>query len=329
MSMSSGDSHFVPLSQTNDKEAARRILAFGEVLWDVFPNKSVIGGAPFNFSAHYAKLGGEVALVTAVGQDTFGDKALSYMQEVGVVTDFVQKNDYQTGACYVTIDPDGVPSYELRCDMAYDHIVPNHTLWEELLKTKFQAVYFGTLAQRNEESRKTLSTILSRGDIEHVFFDVNIRQHWYSRDVVMQGLTACTILKVSREEAWVFERTGLADVVRDSFSRQEDYYESLARSLAKGFNISSVLFTLDKDGAMVYDAKQNTVYLSEKPSGRVVSTVGAGDSFSAGYMFSFLQGCPVDQCLRKAIILSNYVVQHTEAIPQYSTELKNALGFYS
>ena len=301
------------------------VLSFGEILWDVFSNKRVIGGAPFNFSAHFSKMGGKAGLITAVGSDKLGVDALECIRKMNVSTDFVCINTYTTGACFVSIDQNGIPSYELGQDMAYDHIVPTSAQWNAIRESHAHAFYFGTLAQRNEESRTTVSEILSNCRFAHIFYDINIRQKWFCREVVEKGLNACTILKVSREEAWVFHNLGLLKVKNGDFEQQKDYYWALCRTLAQDYCISTVLLTLDKDGAMVYDSSQDVFHFSRKPKGRVTSTVGAGDSFSACYLYQLLKGQPVDQCLDKAILLSDYVIQHTEAIPEYTNDLKASL----
>lgn len=302
------------------------VLAFGEVLWDVFPGGQVIGGAPFNFSAHFAKLGGKAGLVTALGRDALGDRTLSCIKNSGVSAEFVCASDRPTGTCLVTVDQSGHPSYELSQDTAYDHIALDEKQWDALRASSAPAFYFGTLAQRSEKSRETLSRILADCRFEHILYDVNIRQSLYSREIVRQGLSACTMLKASREEAWVFLDLGLTAVEREAFGSPRDYYTALCRALARDYRIATVLLTLDKDGAMVYSAKEDAVLFSQKSAGEVVSTVGAGDSFSACYLYWLLKGAPPAQCLSRAVLLSSFVVRHVEAVPDYTNELKAALS---
>ena len=298
------------------------ICAFGEILWDVFAEKSVIGGAPFNFSAHLARLGAAVSLVTSVGNDALGSEACRILRSYGVRDDYVQMSGYPTGTCNVILDGNGSPQYFLRPDTAYDHITLTGKQLDNLRRRPFRAFYFGTLAQRNEVSRKTVSSILANGSFEQVLFDVNIRQSFYERPMLEDGLKACTILKVSREEAGVFEETGLAG----AFHNSPDGHKALCRELARKYGIGLILFTLDKDGALVYQSKTDTFFLSEKPRGKVISTVGAGDSFSACFLFYCLSGQPIEVCLNKAVVLSDFVVQHTEAVPAYTKQLRNFLS---
>jgi len=301
------------------------ILTFGEILWDVFPDKSVIGGAPFNFSAHLVKQGADVALITAVGGDTLGVDARRCLREQGVKEDFVMESDYPTGVCIVTVDKNGTPSYDLRRDMAYDHIALSAEQKDTIRRASYRAFYFGTLAQRSEVSRQTVVSILSRCRFDHVLFDINIRQSYYSGPLIEQGLRACTILKTSREEVGVFEETGLVKTARKEFEKEPDYHQALCRELAHTYGIETILLTLDKDGAMVYSSKPDDFIYSEKPQGKVVATVGAGDSFSACYLYHYLNGESAEVCLHKAILLSDFVVQHTEAIPGYPKGLLDQL----
>lgn len=302
------------------------ILTFGEILWDIFPNKWVIGGAPFNFCAHMAKLGADVSFITAVGKDELGEEARRLLVKDGVADAFVIDTDYPTGVCNVTVNAQGIPSYDLVKGVAYDCIHLSDRGWDLLKTTTFDAFYYGTLAQRSENSMKTLSEILSRFSFKHKLFDINIRQNFYTPAVIKKGLSDATILKVSREETHVFQEMGFAETSREHFQDDAGYYSELCRELAHRYYIDTILFTLDKDGAMVYDFQNDACLFSEKPTGKVVSTVGAGDSFSAAYLYYLLRGEPIEVCLNKAIILSDYVVQHLEAIPEYSKALKTKLA---
>lgn len=303
-----------------------KVLAFGEILFDVFGENKKIGGAAFNFSSHLSKLGASVSLVSAVGNDELGKKAISVLKENQVLDDLIGISHFPTGKCQVSIDQQGVPTYHLLRDVSYDNISLRSEQWDAIINKQYNAFYFGTLAQRSEKSRQTLDSILDRCCFEHILFDINIRQCWYSDAVLKRGLNSCTILKVSREECKVFEETGLVNTVINDFQVESNYHRALCRELARVYSIDIILFTLDKDGALVYDVKQDEFYCSEKPHSLVVSTVGAGDSFSACFLYYFLLGEPVKACLNKAIILSDYVVRYMEAIPEYSQELCKLLN---
>lgn len=271
-----------------------KILSFGEILFDVFESTSIIGGAPFNFSAHVKKLGTEAALISAVGRDALGSRALAEIRKYGIDDAYVAQSDYPTGRCVVTLTQ-GTPSYEIVKDTAFDFIpFPENP-------QPADAFYFGTLAARSAVSRNTLFRLLDSLRVREVFFDINIRQNFYSNEVLDKGLCNATILKISREEMGVFGNYQV---------------ETLCAYLTDGHpNIKYILLTLDKDGAYLYDAGQKSGLYSKKPQSKVVSTVGAGDSFSACFMHHYLNGVPVENCLERAIDLSDYVVTKLEAIP--------------
>ena len=303
-----------------------KILSFGEVLWDIYPDKSVIGGAPFNFSSHAVKLGAKVDIITAVGSDELGEKTREIIRHNGVSEELVAETKYPTGACFVTVDENGIPSYELRFDMAYDHIELNSEQCKYLNGEKYDAFYFGTLALRHEHSLKTLKEVLNTYKFSNILFDVNIRQKWYNRDIIKSGLEFCTFLKVSREECQVFCELGLVDSKPENFESKDVFYKALCKELAVKYNIKLILFTLDKEGSMVYSLEDDKILISDKPRGKAVSTVGAGDSFSAGFLCSYLKGDSLEKSLLKATVLSNFVVQNIEAIPEYTPEIAEKLS---
>ncbi len=303
------------------------ILAFGEILWDIFPDKRMIGGAPFNFSAHLAKLGADVSLVTALGEDALGKEARERLLALGVGDAFVGTTPCLTGVCQVSLNSEGKPSYDLVRGVSYDDIRLTEAARERIKKKRFDALYCGTLACREKVSRDTLSELFSLCRFKHILFDINIRQSYYTPEILREGLNRATILKVSREECGVLERCGLLDIDKAAFCSETDFIGAFCRAVADAYGIDTVLFTLDKDGAAVFQG--GVLYFSEKPQSEAVSAVGAGDSFSAAYLYFLQKGEPVPECLKKAVVLSDFVVGHLEAIPAYSDELKTALGIYN
>ncbi len=286
-----------------------KVYVFGEILFDRYPDKAVIGGAPFNFCAHLAKLGGNATLLSAVGADALGQKALKIAQSHGFDLSKMQTNAYSTGVCDVILDDNGVPSYKLLEDVAYDHITLSDAAFAAIKADTPKALYFGTLALRHPDSTQTLRRLLAECDFNEVFFDINIRPPHSSKESILLGLQSCTVLKCSREEAGIFTSLGIT---------KTEYLLPLCKQLTDRFpNIHTVLMTLDADGAFCYDAKADHFTPSAIPKCEVVSTVGAGDSFFAGYVNKFLAGRSVKESLQAAIDLSSYVVSHTEAVPEY------------
>ena len=282
-----------------------KLTVFGEILWDLFDDKKKIGGAPFNFGAHCAKLGMDVSVVSAVGDDELGLLAVNEAEKLNVNTDNILQVPFKTGRCIVTLD-NGTPSYNLVKDVAYDNIpIPDKSCFEA------DAFYFGTLAQRNGVSQNTLKTLLT-GKYREVFFDINIRQNYYSNEMIDDSLKATTIFKISREEIGVLNIDGT----------NEDICKVLKEKYP---NIKLIIVTLDCDGALVFDTLTENFYYSPKPQSKVVSTVGAGDSFSACFLSNYLSGIQINECLKRASLLSDYVVTQLGAIPDYPIELQEKI----
>ncbi len=282
-----------------------KLTVFGEILWDVFNNDKKIGGAPFNFGAHCAKLGMEVDVVSAVGDDELGLLAVNEADKLGVNASNIQVVPFKTGCCLITLN-NGTPSYNLVQGVAYDNIpAPAESCFTA------DAFYFGTLAQRNIASQNTLNQLL-KGNFREIFFDINIRQNYYSEEMIDTSLKATTIFKISREEIGVLGIDGTN--------------EEICKVLKEKYpNLKLIIVTLDCDGAFVYDTNKDEYMYSPKPKSKVVSTVGAGDSFSACFLANYLSGIEINECLKRASLLSDYVVTQLGAIPDYPEELKKEI----
>ncbi len=297
----------------------KRILSVGEIIWDVYPEKQVIGGAPLNFAAHAARLGAESSLLSAVGEDALGDAALRALENFGVGTAWIGRNARPTGQCTVSLDANGVPHYDVLRDMAYDHIRLAPQAQADIRASRFDALYFGTLIQRAPESRAALRQIAADCRPETVFCDVNLRPGCYDAESVRFCLEQATVLKVSMEEEPALRALGLYAVTGDTPC-------GIARALAERFGqLRTVLLTLGKDGAYGYRTENGEDCFQPAVGERVVSTVGAGDSFSAAFLTAHLSGEPLADCMRKAAIVSGFVVAHTEAVPEYPASLYDAL----
>lgn len=297
-----------------------KVLAFGEILWDIFGDKKELGGAPLNFCAHLARLGVQSAMVSAVGGDELGEAARKLADKYGVSTFYVGTAGYPTGYCRVTLNDKGSPSYELVRPVAYDFIEEPTEMLEEICSERYDVLYFGTLAQRSEVSRKTLQTILTTCTFHEVFLDVNIRQNYYSREILDYSLRHATILKVSREEIGIFHNLGLAAAQLSGGDSPSLFYERVCEELNRQYGLKLIIITLDKDGALAYRPGEDLLY-SEKPVNKAVSTVGAGDSFSAAFLQSYGRGELLERSLEKAVLLSDFVVTRHGAIPDYPLEL--------
>lgn len=300
-------------------------FAFGEVLWDVYPTEKYIGGAPFNFATHLSYLNANAYLISAVGNDELGEQTVKSVKANGISADFLSHNDYITGECTVTLEG-AIPKYDLKTDTAYDNIALTDEMKEMLKGYTDKSLYFGTLAMRSSVSGNTLRELVTDYEWKNIYYDINIRKPNYSKENILFGLKSCTVFKFSREEAPIFNELELTSVKKDDFSLQTEYFKSLCTDLAQKYNIEDVVMTLDKDGAAVYNKSTDKFVLSEKSDVKVVSTVGAGDSFFATFSYFKDKNEDVADCINKAVLVSGYVCTKTESAPQYTDELKRKIG---
>lgn len=283
-------------------------LVFGEVLWDIYPDARYIGGAPLNFAAHLSKLGNDVTFMTGVGNDKLGDRALEIINAFGVNTELaVVVNGKETGKCYVSFDENHSPSYRILDDTACDYIsVHNNADY-------FDVLYFGTLALRNEYNRLSIEKLLKNNKLKQVFVDINIRPPFYSDETIIFALQSATIVKISLEELLVVSAACGIDFLED--------YKACAKALSKKFNnLKLVIITLGADGSYCFDRENGNEYSADCVKVPVVSTVGAGDSFSAAFLHKYLMDCDVKVCLDYASKVSAFVVSSSQTVPEYDPE---------
>lgn len=268
------------------------IVAYGEILWDVIGGVPHIGGAPFNFSAHAARCGLKSAIVSAVGDDELGRRALEAASGFGVDTSgvFVHPN-LPTGTVNVTL-AGGIPSYEIVRPAAWDEI----EFHEIGGKEGPRAFYFGTLAQRSPVSAATLERMLGAYGSALVFFDVNLRQDFWSVEIVEKGLVHTDILKVNDEE---MRRLGFApELLFARFPRLETVVETRGAAGCRVTSRTGEAF----DSPAIED-------------GPVVDTIGAGDSFSAAFLAAVLRGESLVAAAEAGNRLAGKVASRAGAIP--------------
>lgn len=282
----------------------KKVLVFGEIIWDVFDDKAEIGGAPFNLSAHISSLGHKVDMVSALGDDELGREARNHLEKWGVGGKYVHAVDVPTGFCKVTLDKEGHPSYDLASGVAYDNI-PITDPCEE-----YDALAFGSLAIREYASYKALKNLLNK-KYRTVFYDVNVRMpHFYS-GLAKELIGYVDILKLSREEALELKMGNTPE-------------EVCLNVLERYKNVEQVLLTCDKDGAILYHREKGKI-ISPMPKSKPLSTVGAGDSFSACYLANYLNGVEPEKCLERAVGLSDYVITKLGAVMEIPAELKKTI----
>ena len=282
-----------------------KYLVFGETIWDVYPDKSVIGGAAYNFAAHAALMGADVQFVTGVGDDDLGREAVELMKSYGIGTDFVCVNGKGTGRCIVTLGENGIPSYDVLTDTAYDNIEADDAFIEKIRAYSPDVFYFNTLCQRSPVSEKSIRKVLDSVQFSHIFTDVNVRVGCCNPISLDLCMSRSDIVKISDEEAHTLADYGL--IGNGKF----------AEEVKKAYpNIRLLVYTMGENGSIVYDFANDKEYHSGKPKPvEVVSTVGAGDCYSAAFLHSILSGRSIEESIRIAADRACVVVANTEAIP--------------
>ncbi len=289
-----------------------KILTFGEIIWDIFGEERHIGGAGLNFAAHAARCGAESSLLSAVGRDALGENALSALSASLVDTEHIQKKERPTGTCLVTLDKSGIPSYHVTEGTAYDAITLSEEDIGRLRCERFDVLCFGTLIQRSPTSRAALRKLCESLSFEEIVCDINLRDGCYDKDSILFCLNHATILKLSDEEEPILREMGLYKV-------KKPMPHTIATAIAAKFpGIKTVLLTCGAKGCLCYSAETKTAYFKKAEAVTVASTVGAGDSFLAGFVVTRLSGHGDEAATRFASALSGFVVSRTEAVPAYS-----------
>ena len=289
----------------------RYIVGIGEALWDVLPEGAKLGGAPANFAFHAGQFGFPAVAVSALGDDKLGHDAMAEF-DAKHLEDEMAIVDYPTGTVDVTLDAAGVPSYEIKTGVAWDNIVLTKRMKQ--ISAHAQAVCWGSLAQRSPVSHKSIvEFVKSTPDDCLKIFDINLRQHFYTREVIEQSLKLCDILKINDDElVIVTELLGLsgadeAEKCRDLLSRYSEY------------GIKMVVLTCGINGSYVFTRDEQS--FCDTPKVEVADTVGAGDSFTGTFVASLLSGKTMREAHNRAVKVSAYVCTQNGAMPQLPKEL--------
>jgi fructokinase len=253
------------------------IVGLGEVLWDMFPERKVLGGAPANFAYHASQFSFNCYVASAVGRDLLGKEILKELAKKKLKP-LIESVDYPTGTVQVTLNARGAPQYEICENSAWDNI-PFTKRMEELAPN-CGAVYFGTLAQRSEASQETIHRFLKLVPKDaYKIFDVNLRQTFFNKEIISQSLRLCNILKMNEEElveiAHIFGFTGMSE-------------QDMCLCLLKIYDLKYVVETKGEFGSYVF-AKDETSYL-DAPKIQVADTVGAGDAWAGAFAAALLHG---------------------------------------
>ena len=290
------------------------VVGMGEALWDVLPEGKKIGGAPANFAYHVSQFGLPSRVVSAVGEDKLGAEILDNFREKKLNC-MIEQVPYPTGTVQVELDAEGVPCYDIKEGVAWDNIPYTNAL--EGLAHCTRAVCFGSLAQRSIVSRETINRFLDAMPVTDEtlkIFDVNLRQGFYTKEILCNSFQKCNMLKINDEE--------LVTVSRMFGYPGIDLQDKCWILLAK-YNLKMLILTCGVNGSYVFTP--GNVSFVETPKVEVADTVGAGDSFTATFVAALLKGMSITEAHRLAVDVSAFVCTQNGAMPVIPDYLKERM----
>jgi len=303
------------------------IVGLGEVLFDCLPDGKKLGGAPANFAYHVSQFGLNGLAISAIGNDADGQEIVSLLNEQGA-QHHLETVDYPTGTVQVTLSGNGIPQYDICLGVAYDNI-PWTPALEEIAKDT-RAVCFGSLAQRTAVSRATiqkfLDTMPKLGTLR--VFDINLRQNWYSKEIIEESLNRCNVLKINDEEiVKVAKMLDLGDIRDINLAQTESEallqpvdFEDQIRDLIRIYDLDMVVLTCGAYGSYVVTPTEMS--FQGTPKVTVADTVGAGDSFTATFVACILNGKPLKVAHETAVRVSAFVCTQHGAMPIIPEDIK-------
>ena len=291
-------------------EQKRYVVGLGEVLWDVLPEGKKLGGAPANFAYHAGQFLGQnnTIAISALGEDRLADETIDALREHGL-NDLLPRVPYPTGTVQVQLDEQGIPTYDIRENVAWDNIPFDDDI--AAIARNCRAVCFGSLAQRNIVSRDTIHRFLDATPDDCVkIFDINLRQQFYTKEILKESLLRCNILKINDEELVLIGRM---------FGYPGLDIENKCWLILGKYNLDMLVLTCGTNGSYVFTPGQMS--LQKTPKVEVADTVGAGDSFTGSFCAAILSGKPVTEAHKLAVEVSAFVCTQNGAMPTLPPEL--------
>ncbi len=291
-----------------------KIVGIGEVLWDLLPSGMKLGGAPANFACHAHALGAQACVVTRVGNDGFGDDIFKRLEGQGIGCGTVQVDPTAaTGMVTVTLSEAGIPQYIIHENAAWDRL--EVTSAAKTAINEADAVCFGSLAQRSELARASIQQLVATAPVGTLrIFDINLRQKYFTPEIIEQSLRLANVLKLNDGELPVLaEQFGLTGSTRE-----------MIQALAGRFELDVVALTRGPAGSLLYQNGQ----WSDCPSVpiKVVDTVGAGDSFTAALVLGLLRRMPLDEINCFADEVARFVCASAGATPPLPRQFAERLA---
>ncbi|WP_326983641.1 carbohydrate kinase [Chryseobacterium sp. MYb264] len=282
------------------------VVCFGEVLWDIFPQGSKAGGAPFNAAYNIYKSGTDVKMLSRVGNDELGSKLLKQIEGWGLTTEYIQIDEEKpTSTVVAKIDEHNEATYDIINHVAWDYIefLPEH----ESLISNAEAFVFGSLSARNEKTRETLFKLLELARLK--IFDVNFRPPFIDINLIKELLHKADIVKMNKAEM---------KQIMQFLSEEYKSEDESAAYIQNHFNIKEIVLTKGSKGARYFVENHNYGFTAVPIT--IVDTVGSGDSFLAGFISKRIQNKSPEEIMTEAISLGAFITSKAGACPDYTKE---------
>lgn len=290
-----------------------KIIGIGEVLWDLLPSGPQLGGAPANFTFHAHALGARAGVVTRIGNDALGTEILQRLEQAGIESGAVQVDEEApTGTVTVELSAEGVPNFTIHEDVAWDRLEATPRALDGIRAA--DAICFGSLAQRSESARIAVQKLVASAPAEALrIFDINLRQHYYSQEVIGSSLRLAHVLKLNDVELPILAGMfNLAGTTREQIKRLSDQ-----------FDLQLIALTRGGEGSLLYRQGE----WSDQPSEpvEIADTVGAGDAFTAALVLGLLHRLELGKINTLAGEVARYVCSCAGATPPLPRHFRDRL----
>ncbi|MFC3560860.1 carbohydrate kinase family protein [Pedobacter jamesrossensis] len=284
----------------------KTVTSIGEILWDVFPEGKKAGGSSMNVALNLHKQGINSKFISAIGNDDLGKELVDFLSSQNFKSTLIQQSDLPTSTVDVKLDKSHQATYTIVEPVAWDAIELSDELIDAVKNS--DAFVYCSLTCRNEKSKNTILALLKHAKLK--IFDINLRPPFYNIETLKTLLAEADILKVNEHELLY---------LREELSLSGSTDEQLLKQLNLQFDIQIICLTVGEKGAYVLN--DGHLHHHKGYQVKVADTVGAGDSFLATFISSYLNGYPIDTVLDRACKVGAFVASQVGANPDYGDEV--------
>src|SRR5271156_725133 len=289
-----------------------RVLSIGEILWDVFPSRELLGGAALNFSVNISRLGDSASLITGLGKDLRGQIAYDAMTSLSLPTDFVQSVNYRaTGIAIVSTTAEGEPHFEIPRPAAFDAVIITAEIVDKAMHWKPDWLYFGTLLQTEPNIERGTHDLNRALQGVRCFYDMNLRRGHWNAPLIQRLCKLASVLKLNEAEAKLLGQ--MHGIPADAFA-----LEAFCKTTAEQYELDAICITLGAGGCCVYEG--DSLHRVPGYPIAVQDTVGAGDAFSAAFLHGYHRGWTIERAARFGNALGSIVASRAGATPHWSVQ---------